>query len=63
MTSLLESQQFRANVPALSTRDIVSLGHALHALSIYDQRVFQPADPPPPPATAESRQQGAAAKQ
>jgi hypothetical protein len=53
VTSLLESQTFRASPPALSTRDIASLGHALHALSIYDERVFQPADPPPPPATAQ----------
>ena len=60
VTSLLESQTFRANAPALSTRDIASLGHALHALSIYDERVFQPADPPPPPATAqEAEKKGA----
>jgi hypothetical protein len=50
VVTLLESQPFRANPPALSTREIASLGHALDALSIYDQRVFQPADPPPPVA-------------
>ena len=26
----------------LSTQEIVSLGHALHALAIYDQRAFKP---------------------
>jgi hypothetical protein len=56
VTGLLESQYYRSNPPALSTRDIASLGHALHALMIYDERIFQPADPPPPPATAEKGQ-------
>jgi len=35
---------------SLSPRDTHSLMCALHALAIYDQRVFQPADPPTAPA-------------
>jgi len=31
-------------VPSLSTREIGAVGHALHALTTYDQRVFKPAD-------------------
>lgn len=41
---LLGSQRYVANAPALSTREIVSMGHALHGLNIYDERVFKPTD-------------------
>ena len=44
---ILGSESFHWNTPALSTRDIAAAGHALHALSVYDERVFKPADPLP----------------
>ena len=59
VTRLLSSQRYGGNVPSLSTREIGAVGHALHALTTYDERVFKPADsaekPPaekPSPATA-----------
>ncbi len=50
VTQLLGSQRYQWNAPSLSTREIVSLGHALHALAIYDERVFKPADVEEKPA-------------
>jgi hypothetical protein len=47
---LLGSQRYQWNAPSLSTQEIVSLGHALHALAIYDQRVFAPFDAETKPA-------------
>jgi hypothetical protein len=41
---LLDSVRYQWNVPQLSTREIASLGHALHALTVYDERAFKPAD-------------------
>jgi hypothetical protein len=50
------SQRYQWNAPSLSTREIVSLGHALHALTIYDQRAFSRYDAEEKPsATAASR--------
>ncbi|MEN6452373.1 MAG: hypothetical protein ABFC96_17935 [Thermoguttaceae bacterium] len=51
VTNLIGSERYQSNTPMLSTREIVSLGHALHALTIYDAREFQPADDPQKPAT------------
>jgi hypothetical protein len=48
--SQLSSQRYRWNVQSLSSREIGATMRAAHALVIYDQRVFQPADPPPAPA-------------
>jgi len=45
---MLNSSRYRWNVASLSGREIGSVMHALHALVVYDQRVFQPADPPKP---------------
>ena len=45
LTRLLSSSRYRWNAQALDTQEIVSLGHALHALSVYDRRVFKPCDP------------------
>ena len=53
VTRLLGSQRYQWNAQALNTREIVSLGHALHALSVYDEREFKPADAPAKPAAAE----------
>jgi hypothetical protein len=58
---LVGSQRYQWNAPSLSTREIVSLEHALHALVIYDQRAFAPFDrvekpaAEKQPATAASR--------
>jgi hypothetical protein len=50
VTGLLGGQRYQWNAPSLSTREIVSMGHALHALSTYDERVFKPADAEEKPA-------------
>ncbi|MBU4400106.1 MAG: hypothetical protein KKE86_12320, partial [Planctomycetes bacterium] len=54
LTRLLGSQRYRWNAPSLNTQEIVSLCHALHALAIYNQRVFKPfdAEEKPEPASA-----------
>ncbi|MEN6405195.1 MAG: hypothetical protein ABFC77_01865 [Thermoguttaceae bacterium] len=44
VNGLLSSDRYQWGTPSLSTREIASVGHALHALQIYDGRVFQPAD-------------------
>ncbi len=41
---LLDNQRYQGNVAALSTQEIGAFAHALHALAVYDQRVFQPID-------------------
>ncbi len=51
---LLASQRYLSSAPSVSTREIASLGHALHALAIYDERVFKPADAAEKPAGQES---------
>jgi len=55
---LLGGGRFQWNAQATSLRDFDAMGRALHALVIYDQRVFQPADPPP----AEAAEAASAAK-
>ena len=52
---LLGSQRYQWNTPSLSTREIVAVGHALHGLTVYDQRVFQPADAVEKPAADTSK--------
>ena len=47
LTELLGYQQPRWEATGLSSRDLDSLTHALHALAVYDLRVFRPCDPPP----------------
>lgn len=52
----LGSQRYHWNTYALPTQEIVSVGHALHGLNVYDERVFEPADAPEAkPAAAASR--------
>jgi hypothetical protein len=41
---VVASERYQYNAPSLSTQEIVSLGHALHALNMYDQRMFKPFD-------------------
>jgi hypothetical protein len=43
-------------VQSLSSRDIAAVGHAVHALMVYDQRQFKPADPDPAPAPVPAKQ-------
>ena len=56
---LLSSSRYRWNVQSLSSREISAVMHASHALVMYDQRVFAPADPapetPPPAKEAKSK--------
>ncbi len=40
VNNLLGSRRYRGNVKSLSTREIGSVMHALHALSVYDRRFF-----------------------
>jgi hypothetical protein len=44
---LLAGQRYRTGLRGLSTAEIASAMHALHALSLYDDRMFKPADPSP----------------
>jgi hypothetical protein len=44
--SLLSSQRYRGSVASLSSQEIGAVMHAAHSLVVYDQRVFQPFDPP-----------------
>jgi len=50
LVRLLGSQRYQRNTPSLSTEEIVAVGHALHALVVYDTRVFKPADVEEKPA-------------
>jgi hypothetical protein len=52
VNGLLANQGFLRGLRSLRTRDIAGVSHALHALSIYDQRFFQPRTPPSPPPKA-----------
>jgi hypothetical protein len=44
VTRVVGSQRYQESAPSLPTQEIVSLGHALHALATYDQRAFAPFD-------------------
>ena len=44
VSRLAGSQRYQESAPSLSTQEISSLGHALHALAIYDQRALKPFD-------------------
>jgi hypothetical protein len=45
VTALLEGSYAQVNVAYASPREIDGLMHALHALKLYDRRVFKPAEP------------------
>lgn len=55
---LLSSSRYRWNVQSMSSREISAVMHAAHALVMYDQRVFAPADPAPetPPPAKEAKE-------
>jgi hypothetical protein len=50
--SALSSQRYRWSVQSLSSQEIAAVMHATHALVVYDDRVFQPADAPSPAPAA-----------
>jgi hypothetical protein len=45
VTAILEGPYAQVNVAYASPREIDGLMHALHALKLYDRRVFKPAEP------------------
>jgi hypothetical protein len=51
VANFLGSQRYQAGTSSLSTREIVAVGHALHALALYDERIFKPADGAEKPAS------------
>ena len=64
LDSMLNSERYRGSTQGLSSRDLAAMAHAMHALAVYDARVFQPADPEPgkeakPVVTASSGQAAA----
>ncbi len=44
VSNVLGSQRYQGGTSSLSTQEIVAVGHALHALAVYDERVFKPFD-------------------
>ena len=53
LTTLLTNQSSRWNAAALSAKDLDGVMHALHGLSVYDERVFKPHDTEKPKADTE----------
>jgi len=49
VNGILAGQSSRLYVSSMSPRDGATWMRALHALSVYNQRVFKPCDPPPEP--------------
>lgn len=49
VNSILSGQASRVHLSSLSARDVATYLRALNGLSIYNQRVFRPCDPPPEP--------------
>jgi hypothetical protein len=62
VAGVLGSQQYQWNTPSLSTRDIAAVGHALHALNVYDTLVFRPPDVPPAEKPAADKQPATASR-
>ena len=60
LDGLLSSQRYQGGVQAFSAREISAVMHSTHALAIYDQRVFVPANVPPPPPPPEKPKEVAA---
>ena len=56
LTNLLADTRYRAgNLPASNTREIAARLGAVHALMLYDQRIFKPHDKVKQPETQESK--------
>lgn len=47
LDNLLANGRYRHDLNSYSTQQIGSVMHALHALAVYDERVFEPSDPEP----------------
>jgi hypothetical protein len=63
LANWLETSASRWSATAATPREVESIGHALHALRIYDQRVFKPHDAAPAdPATGRQPENGSAAQ-
>ncbi len=63
LANWLETGASRWSATAATPRQIESIGHALHALRIYDERVFKPHDAAPAdPAAARPPENGSAGK-
>jgi hypothetical protein len=60
LINALNSQRYLNNLPVLSTREIAGAMRALHALAIYDERLFKPSDSEQP--AAEKKPAATAAK-
>ena len=64
VTNLLNSQRYQGStVRALNSLELDSVTHALHALSIYDERVFKPVDPPKTASPAPSAKTAGGSRQ
>ncbi|MGD0516068.1 MAG: hypothetical protein ABSA26_00910 [Thermoguttaceae bacterium] len=50
LINALNAQRYLNNLPVLSTREIAGAMRALHALAIYDERLFRPSDSEQQPA-------------
>jgi hypothetical protein len=59
LINALNSQHYLNNLPVLSTREIGGAMRALHALAIYDERLFKPSDTQQPAATTAKHESGA----
>jgi hypothetical protein len=56
VTALLGTARYQgAAVRTMNSRELASVMHALHALALYDERVFKPADPTTAEAPAAER--------
>ncbi len=65
LINALNSQRYLNNLPVLSTLEIAGAMRALHALAIYDERLFKPSDPEQPapdkkPAATTAKHESAA---
>jgi hypothetical protein len=60
LINALNAQRYLNNLPVLSTREIAGAMRALHALAIYDERLFKPSDSEQP--AAEKKPASATAK-
>jgi hypothetical protein len=60
LINALNAQRYLNNLPVLSTREIAGAMRALHALAVYDERLFKPSDSEQP--AAEKKPASATAK-
>jgi hypothetical protein len=58
VAGLLSAPRYRSGVQSFSNKEIDALMHAAHALTVYDERVFQPADTEKPTAQPQAQRPG-----